>query len=88
MKNDAHLSSEQEEGDIEEGSRRYQEKRLKIVNHGILTELLDTVEKMTKGHYKRCMEERFKEMVAKQRLTESVQNLIHDLNWESTFLNK
>ncbi|XP_024971847.1 1-aminocyclopropane-1-carboxylate oxidase-like [Cynara cardunculus var. scolymus] len=55
-----------------------------IVNHGISTELLDTVEKMTKGHYKKCMEERFKEMVASKGL-EAVQNEIDDLDWESTF---
>ncbi|KAI3711169.1 hypothetical protein L2E82_41052 [Cichorium intybus] len=55
-----------------------------IVNHGISTELLDTVEKMTKGHYKKCMEERFKEMVANKGL-EAVQNEIDDLDWESTF---
>lgn len=55
-----------------------------IVNHGISTELLDTVEKMTKGHYKKCMEERFKEMVASKGL-EAVQNEIEDLDWESTF---
>ncbi|MBD4020195.1 hypothetical protein GUI04_14515 [Xanthomonas citri pv. citri] len=55
-----------------------------IVNHGISTELLDTVEKMTKGHYKKCMEERFKEMVANKGL-EGVQSEIKDLDWESTF---
>ncbi|KAJ0830105.1 putative aminocyclopropanecarboxylate oxidase [Helianthus annuus] len=55
-----------------------------IVNHGISTELLDTVEKMTKGHYKKCMEDRFKDMVASKGL-EAVQNQIDDLDWESTF---
>nr|BAH15312.1 ACC oxidase 2 [Lactuca sativa] len=55
-----------------------------IVHHGISTELLDTVEKMTKGHYKKCMEERFKEMVASKGL-EAVQSEIEDLDWESTF---
>ncbi|XP_076959446.1 1-aminocyclopropane-1-carboxylate oxidase-like [Bidens hawaiensis] len=55
-----------------------------IVNHGISTELLDTVEKMTKGHYKKCMEARFKEMVASKGL-EAVQSEIDDLDWESTF---
>lgn len=54
------------------------------MNHGISTELLDTVEKMTKGHYKKCMEERFKEMVASKGL-EAVQSEIEDLDWESTF---
>lgn len=55
-----------------------------IVNHGISTELLDTVEKMTKDHYNKCMEERFKEMVASKGL-EAVQSEIEDLDWESTF---
>ncbi|KAL9996819.1 putative aminocyclopropanecarboxylate oxidase [Helianthus debilis subsp. tardiflorus] len=55
-----------------------------IVNHGISTELLDTVEKMTKGHYKKCMEDRFKDMVVSKGL-EAVQNQIDDLDWESTF---
>ncbi|KAM0021770.1 putative aminocyclopropanecarboxylate oxidase [Helianthus debilis subsp. tardiflorus] len=55
-----------------------------IVNHGISTELLDRVEKMTKGHYKKCMEDRFKEMVAAKGL-EAVQTEIDDLDWESTF---
>ncbi|KAI3817634.1 hypothetical protein L1987_11430 [Smallanthus sonchifolius] len=35
-----------------------------LVNHGISHELLDKVDKMTKDHYKKCMEQRFKEMVA------------------------
>lgn len=39
---------------------------------------------MTKGHYKKCMEERFKEMVASKGL-EAVQSEIEDLDWESTF---
>ncbi|KAK1412267.1 hypothetical protein QVD17_33374 [Tagetes erecta] len=55
-----------------------------IVNHGISTELLDTVEKMTKDHYNKCMVERFKEMVATKGL-EAVQSEVDDLDWESTF---
>nr|CAA58232.1 1-amniocyclopropane-1-carboxylate oxidase [Nicotiana tabacum] len=58
-----------------------------VVNHGISHELLDTVEKLTKGHYKKCMEERFKEMVASKGL-EAVQTEIKDLDWESTFFLK
>lgn len=45
---------------------------------------MDTVERLTKQHYKKSMEERFKEMVANKGL-ESVQNEIDDLDWESTF---
>nr|BDC53227.1 aminocyclopropanecarboxylate oxidase 2b [Nicotiana benthamiana] len=58
-----------------------------VVNHGICHELLDTVEKLTKGHYKKCMEQRFKEMVASKGL-EAVQTEIKDLDWESTFFLK
>ncbi|GKG05243.1 1-aminocyclopropane-1-carboxylate oxidase [Tanacetum coccineum] len=39
-----------------------------LVNHGISHELLDKVETMTKEHYKKCMEQRFKDMVAKKAL--------------------
>lgn len=60
---------------------------MKVVNHGIPHELLDTVEKLTKEHYKKCMEQRFKEMVAIKGL-EAVQTEIDDLDWESTFFLK
>lgn len=55
-----------------------------LVNHGISIELMDTVERLTKEHYKKCMEQRFKEMVTSKGL-ESVQSEINDLDWESTF---
>ncbi|XP_009604053.1 1-aminocyclopropane-1-carboxylate oxidase [Nicotiana tomentosiformis] len=55
-----------------------------LVNHGIPHEVMDTVEKMTKGHYKKCMEQRFKELVAGKGL-EAVQAEVTDLDWESTF---
>ncbi len=55
-----------------------------LVNHEISHELLDTVERMTKEHYKKCMEQRFKEMVASKAL-EGVQAEITDMDWESTF---
>ncbi|VFQ88921.1 unnamed protein product [Cuscuta campestris] len=58
-----------------------------VVDHGISVELLDTVEKLTKEHYKKSMEERFKEMVASRGL-DAVQNEINDLDWESTFFLK
>lgn len=54
------------------------------MNHGISHELMDTVERLTKEHYKKCMEQRFKEMVASNGL-EAVQSEINDLDWESTF---
>nr|CAJ56067.1 ACC oxidase [Vigna radiata] len=55
-----------------------------LVNHGISIELMDTVERLTKEHYKKTMEQRFKEMVANKGL-ESVQSEINDLDWDSTF---
>lgn len=45
---------------------------------------MDTVERMAKEHYKKCMEQRFKEMVNSKGL-EAVQNEVNDLDWESTF---
>ncbi|KAF3641335.1 1-aminocyclopropane-1-carboxylate oxidase [Capsicum annuum] len=58
-----------------------------VINHGISHELLDTVERFTKEHYKKCMEQGFKEMVASKGL-EAVQTEINDLDWESTFFLK
>ncbi|OVA20024.1 Oxoglutarate/iron-dependent dioxygenase [Macleaya cordata] len=55
-----------------------------LVNHGISHELMDTVEKLTKEHYRKCMEQRFKELVASKAL-EGVQSEINDMDWESTF---
>ncbi|XP_060209606.1 1-aminocyclopropane-1-carboxylate oxidase 2 [Lycium barbarum] len=55
-----------------------------LVNHGIPHEVMDTVEKLTKGHYKKCMEQRFKELVAKKGL-EGVEAEVTDMDWESTF---
>uniref|UniRef100_A0A6M2EIM2 aminocyclopropanecarboxylate oxidase n=1 Tax=Populus davidiana TaxID=266767 RepID=A0A6M2EIM2_9ROSI len=55
-----------------------------LLNHGISHEFLDTVERMTKEHYKKCMEQRFKELVASKALV-GVQTEIKDLDWESTF---
>nr|GEU79870.1 1-aminocyclopropane-1-carboxylate oxidase [Tanacetum cinerariifolium] len=55
-----------------------------LVNHGIAHELLDKVETMTKEHYKKCMEQRFKDMVAEKAL-EGVKAEVTDIDWESTF---
>ncbi|XP_022988653.1 1-aminocyclopropane-1-carboxylate oxidase 1 [Cucurbita maxima] len=55
-----------------------------LVNHGIPHEFLDSVEKMTKDHYKKCMEQRFKEAVASKGL-EAAQVEVKDMDWESTF---
>jgi aminocyclopropanecarboxylate oxidase len=58
-----------------------------LVNHSIPVEFLDEVEKMTKEHYRKCMEERFKELVGIKALDE-VQSEVKDMDWESTFYLK
>ncbi|KAK4491918.1 hypothetical protein RD792_002700 [Penstemon davidsonii] len=55
-----------------------------LVNHGIAPEFMDKVERLTKEHYGKCMEQRFKEMVQSKGL-EAVQSETNDLDWESTF---
>ncbi|KAF0898741.1 hypothetical protein E2562_009347 [Oryza meyeriana var. granulata] len=58
-----------------------------ILNHGISTELMDEVEKMTKDHYKRVREQRFLEFASKT-LKEGCDGQgvkAEDLDWESTF---
>ncbi|KAG6416474.1 hypothetical protein SASPL_123904 [Salvia splendens] len=55
-----------------------------VVEHGIEPEFMDKVERLTKAHYRKCMEQRFNEMVASKGL-ETVQSEIDDLDWESTF---
>lgn len=54
------------------------------MNHGLAHELMDTVERLTKEHYKRCMEQRFKEMVAAKGLA-AAQSEVNDIDWESSF---
>uniref|UniRef100_A0ACD5Y1E0 Uncharacterized protein n=1 Tax=Avena sativa TaxID=4498 RepID=A0ACD5Y1E0_AVESA len=58
-----------------------------VLNHGISTELMDEVEKMTKGHYKRAREQRFLEFASKALLQEGggKQLAAENLDWESTF---
>jgi len=55
-----------------------------LVNHGISHDLMDTVERLTKEHYRKCMEQRFKELVSSKGL-EAVQTEVKDMDWESTF---
>ncbi len=59
---------------------------MQILNHGISTELMDEVEKMTKDHYKRVREQRFLEFASKT-LKEGCDdvNKAEKLDWESTF---
>ncbi|GMH11014.1 hypothetical protein Nepgr_012855 [Nepenthes gracilis] len=55
-----------------------------LMNHGIPHDLMDAVERNTKEHYRKCMEQRFKELVASKGL-ENVSTEINDIDWESTF---
>ncbi|XP_054819191.1 1-aminocyclopropane-1-carboxylate oxidase-like [Prosopis cineraria] len=55
-----------------------------LVNHGISLELLDAVERLTKEHYRKCMERRFKEFVERKAI-EGIQAEVKDMDWESTF---
>jgi hypothetical protein len=54
------------------------------VNHGIPHDLMDTLERLTKEHYRKCMEQRFKELVSSKGL-DAVQTEVKDMDWESTF---
>ncbi|RWR97714.1 1-aminocyclopropane-1-carboxylate oxidase [Cinnamomum micranthum f. kanehirae] len=54
-----------------------------LVNHSIPVELMDEVERLTKEHYKKCMEQRFKELMASK--VEGAVADVNDMDWESTF---
>uniref|UniRef100_A0ACD5YFQ9 Uncharacterized protein n=1 Tax=Avena sativa TaxID=4498 RepID=A0ACD5YFQ9_AVESA len=62
-----------------------------VLDHGIPTELMDEVERMTKGHYKRAREQRFLEFASKALPQEEggdgkqKQAAAENLDWESTF---
>ncbi|TYH09479.1 hypothetical protein ES288_A07G099200v1 [Gossypium darwinii] len=55
-----------------------------VLNHGIPYDFMDKIESLTKEHYKKCMEQRFKELVASKAL-EGLQAEVTDMDWESTF---
>lgn len=55
-----------------------------LLNHGISHELMDKVESMTKEHYKKSMEQRFKEF-ANQALEKGEELDTSNMDWESTF---
>nr|AAS09956.1 1-aminocyclopropane-1-carboxylate oxidase [Saccharum officinarum] len=56
-----------------------------ILNHGISTELMDEVEKLTKDHYKRVREQRFLEFASKTLKDAQDVKAAENLDWESTF---
>ncbi|TVU09769.1 hypothetical protein EJB05_43264 [Eragrostis curvula] len=57
------------------------------LNHGISTELMDEVERMTKHHYKRVREQRFLEFASRALKDGSDAQGVkaENLDWESTF---
>lgn len=55
-----------------------------LLNHGISHEFMDKVERLTKEHYKKCMEQRFKEF-ASQALENGEELNTSNMDWESTF---
>ncbi|KAL6655476.1 hypothetical protein ACP70R_006302 [Stipagrostis hirtigluma subsp. patula] len=58
-----------------------------VLNHGIPTELMDEVERLTKDHYKRVREQRFLEFATKalQDGRDAQGARPEDMDWESTF---
>ncbi|XP_010493627.1 PREDICTED: 1-aminocyclopropane-1-carboxylate oxidase 3 [Camelina sativa] len=55
-----------------------------LVNHGLPYDLMDNVERMTKEHYKKHMEQKFKEMLRSKGL-DTLETEVEDVDWESTF---
>ncbi|XP_010913394.1 1-aminocyclopropane-1-carboxylate oxidase 3 [Elaeis guineensis] len=55
-----------------------------ILNHGISHELMDEVERLNKGHYRKRREQRFKEFASKA-LEDASSSDANDMDWESTF---
>ncbi|WOL19105.1 hypothetical protein Cni_G27902 [Canna indica] len=55
-----------------------------LLNHGISHELMDEMERLTKEHYKKCREKKFKEQVSKA-LENGLKSEVTNMDWESTF---
>ena len=58
---------------------------VQILNHGISTELMDEVERLTKDHYKRVREQRFLEFASTALQDGGGGAKAENLDWESTF---
>ncbi|XP_008803519.1 1-aminocyclopropane-1-carboxylate oxidase-like [Phoenix dactylifera] len=56
-----------------------------LLNHGISHELMDEVERLTKGHYRQCKEQRFKEFASKALEEGKQSDAANNIDWESTF---
>ncbi|KAG7653987.1 Oxoglutarate/iron-dependent dioxygenase [Arabidopsis suecica] len=54
-----------------------------LVNHGLPYDLMDNIERMTKEHYKKHMEQKFKEMLRSKGL-DTLETEVQDIDWEST----
>ncbi|KAK7263139.1 hypothetical protein RJT34_30724 [Clitoria ternatea] len=50
-----------------------------LINHGIPYDFMDTMDRLTKEHYRKYMEQRFKELVASKGL-EGVQTEVKDMD--------
>ncbi|KAK7243700.1 hypothetical protein RIF29_38510 [Crotalaria pallida] len=50
----------------------------KLVNHGISIELMDKMDRLTIKHYKKCMVQRFKEMVASKGLEKTMKEFAQE----------
>ncbi|CAA7029087.1 unnamed protein product [Microthlaspi erraticum] len=55
-----------------------------LINHGIPYDLMDNIERMTKEHYKKSMEQKFKEMLRSKGI-DTLDREVEDVDWESTF---
>ena len=55
------------------------------MNHGIEHEFMDRVERLTKEHYRKCMEQRFKEVMAAKGLETVEAEELTQMDWETTF---
>ncbi|KAG0493293.1 hypothetical protein HPP92_004287 [Vanilla planifolia] len=56
-----------------------------LLNHGISHELMDKVERLTKEHYRRFQEQRFREFASKTLEVGEDKKIVDNLDWESTF---
>lgn len=56
-----------------------------VLNHGIAHELMDEVEKLTKEHYEKCREKRFREFANRAIEEGSNGKDTSNMDWESTF---
>ncbi|KAJ0250538.1 1-aminocyclopropane-1-carboxylate oxidase 2 [Hirschfeldia incana] len=55
-----------------------------LLNHGIPYDLMDNIERMTKEHYKKFMEQKFQEMLRSKGL-DTLETEVENVDWESTF---